>query len=614
MKLMRDLVGETLSSRYRLIARVAGGGMGEVYRGHDLLLDRTVAVKVLQPNLATDPELVARFKAEARAAARLTHPNVVAVYDWGAEDVSTYYMVMEYVPGTDLRDVLVTRGSVDIPQALEIVASVCDALAAAHAGGLVHRDVKPENVLIARSGTIKVADFGIAAAAGVDRLSPGPSISGTLRYLAPEQAGGREATVASDLWAAGALLSELLTGMPPLQGAGNDLLRRRATEAPLAPSALGTKIPRRVDEIVLKACAVDPAQRYTSALEMGAALRRAASELAPPAPLEDLLDEVTGEIRLPDMEPTDFAPRGQHRSRSGRRRVKTLSLLLLAALVVLGGARGIAALVAPEQVDVPALVGMSEDEAEDATEMAGLGLAIEGRTHDFSSEPGEVISQEPTGGSITEGETIAVILSKGPPPFRVPDLTGMSLDIARISLRMHKLELGGVSMRFDLAPKGTVIEQEDTKDKLDWGTRVDVVVSKGPASIDVPDVSGMTVEKATAALKDAGFKVAVTDVYSDDVAPGRVVTTVPPGPTQAPEGSTIEIQRSIGPKFKELTMPDVRNMTLDAARNKLERMGLRVSVREVGGSCGGGGTVADTDPLPGTKVRENDRVALFVVC
>ena len=215
MRLMRDLVGETFSHRYRLIARVAGGGMGDVYRAHDLLLDRAVAVKVLQPGLAADPDLVARFKAEARAAARLTHPNVVAVYDWGEESERTYYMVMEFVPGTDLRDVLVGQGRLEAAQAAAIVADVCDALAAAHESGLVHRDVKPENVLIAPGGKVKVADFGIAAVADTDRTAPGGVIPGTLRYLAPEQARGAHAGTAADIWAAGAMLYELVTGHPP---------------------------------------------------------------------------------------------------------------------------------------------------------------------------------------------------------------------------------------------------------------------------------------------------------------------------------------------------------------------------------------------------------------
>src|SRR5919106_1268271 len=257
MRLMRDLVSATLNDRYRIVSRIAGGGMGEVYRGHDLLLDRPVAVKVLQPALAADPELVDRFRLEARAAARLTHPNVVGVYDWGAEDDLTYYMVMEYVPGTDLRDVLVTRGCLEPAQAAEVVAALCDALHAAHSEGLVHRDVKPENVLLARNGKVKVADFGIAVVVDADRTAPG-GVPGTLRYLSPEQARGLPATPASDVWSAGAVLGESLTGRPPLQGSGADMLRRRAEEMPIPPSSLDHDLPHELDEIVMKACALEP--------------------------------------------------------------------------------------------------------------------------------------------------------------------------------------------------------------------------------------------------------------------------------------------------------------------------------------------------------------------
>ncbi|MGH2713287.1 MAG: serine/threonine-protein kinase, partial [Thermoleophilaceae bacterium] len=222
-----------------------------------MLLDRPVAVKVLQPSLAADPELVARFKEEARVAGRLSHPNIVAVFDWGCEDAQTYFMVMEYVSGTDLRDLLVARGCLEPAQAAEIVAALCDALDAAHSAGLVHRDVKPENVLIARDGKVKVADFGIAVVADADRTMPSGGIPGTLRYLAPEQAQGLPATMASDIWAAGAVLSEVLTGLPPLQGSGPEILRRRASEPPVPPSSLDASIPSALDDIVLKGCALD---------------------------------------------------------------------------------------------------------------------------------------------------------------------------------------------------------------------------------------------------------------------------------------------------------------------------------------------------------------------
>ena len=612
MKLMRDLVGDTLSNRYRMVSRIAGGGMGEVYRGHDLLLDRTVAVKVLQPNLASDPELVARFKAEARAAARLTHPNVVGVYDWGSEDENTYYMIMEYVSGTDLRDVLVSRGSIEIEQAVEVAIGACDALAAAHAGGLVHRDVKPENVLISRSGTVKVADFGIAAVADLDRTVPTGSVPGTLRYLSPEQASGREATASSDLWAAGALLSELLTGMPPLQGAGEDLIRRRATEAPVPPSALSAHIPPALDAIVMRACALDPAERFESATEMAAALRRLSGELPAARPLDELLDETTGEIRLPNLHPTDFAPRDVRRSRPKRSRMIVFGVL--AALLLLGGARAVASFLAPQEVEVPSVVGMTKQAAMTAAGEVGLEAAVAARVHDFGSAPGEVLSQDPSEGMLLEGEAIALTISKGPPPMTVPDLTGMTVEIATISLRMRQLEAGEITERFDVAPEGTVIGQSPAQGKdLGWGESVDLVVSKGPRSIGVPDVTGMTVGKAKQTLAAAGFKAAVTEVYSDDVAKGKVVGTNPPSGSEAPEGSTVEIQKSMGPEFKELTMPDVRNMSLDTARAKLVGLGLRVTVQEVTSGCTNG-TVVDTDPLPGTKIKENDRVALFVVC
>jgi eukaryotic-like serine/threonine-protein kinase len=608
---MRDLVGETLSNRYRMISRIAGGGMGEVYRGHDLLLDRTVAVKVLQPNLASDPELVARFKAEARAAARLTHPNVVGVYDWGAEDEHTYYMVMEYVSGTDLRDVLVSRGAIGVEQAVEIAAGVCDALAGAHAGGLVHRDVKPENVLISRTGTVKVADFGIAAVADMERTSPGGAVPGTLRYLSPEQASGHDATSASDIWMAGALLSELITGMPPLQGAGADLIRRRATESPVPPSALAASVPPEVDAIVMSACAVDPGRRFPSAGEMAAALRRVATDLPIAAPLDELLDETTGEIRLPDMHPTDFAPRKVRRTRVKKSRMTAFAIL--AALILLGGTRAVASFLAPDEVQVPSLVGMKAQQADAKAQELGLDTKVVAKVNDFATRPGTVLSQNPDGGLLLEGDAVKLTVSLGPPQLPVPTIVGLTVENATVRLRTHKLEIDEVTQRFDVEPEGTIIEQTPATGKLAWGESVDIVVSKGPQSIGVPDVTGMSVDKAKETLLAAGFEVTVTEVYSDDIAAGKVVGTVPGGGGDAPEGSTIEIQKSIGPEFAVVVMPDVRNMYLSAARAELEALGLRISVQEVNGGCGDP-TVVDSDPLPGEKIRENDRVALFVVC
>ena len=555
MRLMRDLVGETLSNRYSLVSRIAGGGMGEVYRGHDLLLDRTVAVKVLMPSLANDPELVARFKAEARAAARLNHPNVVAVHDWGAEGERTYYMVMEYVAGTDLRDVLVGRGPLEPPHAVEVMVAVCDALEAAHSTGLVHRDIKPENVLIARDGTVKVADFGIAAVADVERTLPGGSILGTLRYLAPEQASGDLATYRSDLWAAGAVLFELLTGTPPQSGSGSELLRRRAVEAPVAPSTLEPSIPPNVDAIVIKACAVDPQERYSSAREMATELRRVSIELGPRTkPVKELMIDITDEVVLPsDMASTDFVDREDFakRKRTSSKVPRVLALIALVGLLVFGGWKGASALLGPQEVEVPSLVGVSEAIAERRALDAGLEFEVLERKRHGEVPEGNVISQTPESGVLEEGQPVKVVISAGLPLVRVPDLVGKEYEVVKEKLEAKNLVIE-LEREFSLEPAGSVIKMSGVGDKVEWHSTIAVVVSKGPDDVEVPSVVGLKQEKATEALEAAGFTVTPIEVYDDEVEVGRVVYTNPAGAAMAPEGSAIELAVSIGPEFKEL--------------------------------------------------------------
>ena len=613
MKVMRDLVGETLSQRYRLVARVAGGGMGEVYRGHDLLLDRSVAVKILQPSLASDPVLVERFRAEARAAARLTHPNIVGVHDWGCEGDRTYYMVMEYVSGTDLRDVLVARGNLLPRQAIDVVVAVCDALEVAHSKGLVHRDVKPENILLNRSGEVKVADFGIAIVADADRTSPGGMIPGTLRYLSPEQARGSEASAASDIWAAGAVLSELLTGLPPLQGAGGELLQRRAHEPPRPPSSWDDTIPRELDDVVLRACALDPAERFASAAEMAAALRRVGAEHLPlTPPLESLIDEVTGEIALVDTEFTQHEI--EHRSSRGRRRTPKLKTAFAALLILLllGGTAGaVNRFVMPQMVAVPDLEGLAKDAAARRAANVELQVLVIGRENHLDIAKGAVITQSPGSGELEEGSTIELIVSKGPPKVKLPTLVGLPLVKAEKKLQNADLFLGDVTKEYSLEDEGTIIEQDPVDGKLVIGSEVSLIVSKGPQPLEVPDVSGLNGNKAVKKLKEAGFAPKLVNAYSDNVDEGVVISTSPGATEVIGEGSAIEVYVSIGPEFRELKMPDVRNMSLDAAKSRLTALGLRVRV-ERPDACGSASTVVETDPTAGTMVKENDVVALFV--
>ncbi|HZA39076.1 MAG TPA: PASTA domain-containing protein [Actinomycetota bacterium] len=614
MRLARDLVGATFSDRYRLIARIAGGGMGEVYRGHDMLLDRSVAVKILQPSLASNPEFVQRFKQEARAAARLLHSNVVAVYDYGSEDERTNYIVMEYVAGTDLRDLLVGRGALEPSQAAEIMSAVCDALSAAHEVELVHRDVKPENVLISRNGTVKVADFGIAVVADAERTAPGGGVPGTLRYLSPEQAAGLHATAASDIWAAGALLSECLTGIPPSQGSGPELMERRAREDPIAPSEFDPGVSPDLDRIVMRACALDPLDRYPSAIEMAEDIRLAAARSLPDAPpVTELLHELTNDIRLPDSSPTTFTG-GRRAPKHRKSRIKGFLRLVLALILVgligFGGVVGARALLAPAIIDVPTVVQANKDEAAERLRRLGLRVDFEYRRDKFETK-GEVLDQAPLSGRLEEGSIVTLTISTGPPRVKLPQLVGLTVDRAEEILSRDKygMSIGTKTRDFSLEEVGTIISVKPERRRVAWGSTIDVTVSKGPRQIEVPDVVGKQEAKAVAKIEDAGFKAVVVQAHSDDVEEGRVISTEPAGAEPVPEASEVKVYVSIGPEFEKLRLPDVRGKSLDEARSRLESLGLRVRVVQ---SCDGGSVVNETDPISGAVVRENDLIALFV--
>jgi serine/threonine-protein kinase len=609
--LMVDLVGEVFSARYSLVARIAGGGMGDVYRAHDVLLDRPVAVKVLQPSLASDPDFVARFRAEARAAARLTHPNVVGVYDWGSADELTYYMVMEYVPGKDLHEVLAARGPLQPAQAVLVMAAVCDALDAAHAGGLVHRDVKPENILIDRTGKVKVADFGIALAMDAERTLPGGVISGTLRYISPEQAEGERATPASDIWAAGAVLSELVTGRQTYDGSPVDLLRRRAVESPLLPSEIDPHLGDALDDVVLRACAVKPADRFATAGDMAGALRAAMAAWPEPLPLRMLIDADEPDARFPETDTTSIV---DLRERARPRRTSwawKLAAVVLVLLLLGGGAFKLhEQLTTRSLVAIPRVEGVTATRARHTLEAAGLHAYIGGTMPDYSIPKGDVVAQVPHGGRLLEGSRVRLIVSAGLPRFKVPTVMGGRLDGARSLLDTVGMTIGDVGHKYSAQPVGTVIAQQPSTGTLAWGSAVDLVLSRGPKPTAVPRVAGLDVRKATKQLKAAGFKVTTTQQYSNSAAKGTVIGTAPEAGSMAPAGSAIDLIVSQGPRYKQVTVPDVRTTDVASARKRLEALGLLVQVVQ---SCGGHGTIVqETDPIPGSVVRQHTQVALFV--
>jgi serine/threonine-protein kinase len=515
------------------------------------------------------------------------------------------------VSGTDLRDLLVSRGSIDPTHAASIMAAACEALSVAHGSGLVHRDVKPENILLARDGTVKVADFGIAAVVDVDRTAPGGSIPGTLRYLSPEQARGEEATAASDIWAAGAVLAELVVGAAPNAGSGAELLRRRASEPTKGPSSYDPNVPVEIDEVVLRACALDPADRYADAAEMARDLRAVSGTASPETPPVDLLlDHVTGEIRLPDMEPTTFvSSRVRRRQLKRRARIKAVFIAILLLLVVGGGASAASWLFAPEMVPVPDITGKPKKIAIAQAEAEGLEVRITGRERTLEQPKGSVISQTPDDGELQEGSTIKVVVSAGPPLHKVPDLMGLTTKEARGRLAVYDMEIGKRDYDYSDKPPGTIIAYEGVGKKLPWGSAINITVSKGLRPTPIPDVLDMKASKAEAAIRDAGLVPVMIDAYSDKVPKGKVISTDPIAGEMIGEGGEVNVYVSIGPEFKKLKMPDVRGMHVDEARAKLEGLELRVQIVQ---SCDGGEIVTETHPVAGTTVREGEKVALFV--
>jgi beta-lactam-binding protein with PASTA domain len=617
------LIGTLLDGRYRLDTRIARGGMATVYGGFDTRLDRAVAVKVMHGSLAEDDAFVERFRREAKAAARLSHPGVVAIYDQG-EDAGRVYLVMEHVAGYTLRELLREHGRLPVAQALDVTAGVLAALAAAHAAGLVHRDVKPENVLVTADGTVKVADFGLARAIEATHHSVADgTLLGTVAYLAPEQVVTGAADPRADVYALGVVLFEMLTGTVPFSG-GTPLAvaYRHVNEDVPDPSTVAPDVPRAVDNIVRAATRRAVDERYADAATMLSAVQRARSALGATDTAVLRLDEAPTLItRVPPAPPAvpvpvagkpPKAPKAakapkQKRPRPGRRR--TLILLAIASAILLVAGLGGWWLGTGRYSSAPTLVGLSPEAA--AAEARDAGMTV--RTGDamFSDDiaKGLVADQDPDGGKrLRRGTLIVVRLSLGVRMVTVPKLAGLTDKQAKAALKKADLVAGKSTHRYDeTVPKDRVIEASSPAGtRLRHDATVTYVLSDGPAPVTVPDVSGKTFDEAATLLRDAGLVVTRTDEFSETVKKDRVIEQSPATGTSVPRGSTVALRVSKGPE--RVTVPDVRGRGIGDATRELEALGLRVEVRHV--SNGHGRIVLDQDPQPGTEVKPGARVTL----
>ncbi|EHY88441.1 Stk1 family PASTA domain-containing Ser/Thr kinase [Saccharomonospora azurea] len=652
-----SLAGALLDRRYRVGGLIARGGMSSVYRGVDTRLDRPVAVKVMDSRFAGDRSFVERFEREARSAARLHHPHVVAVHDQGFDtsagvDDPRAFLVMELVDGGTLRDLLTERGRLDVPLALTVAEQVLSALAAAHAAGLVHRDIKPENVLIGAAGesggVVKVADFGLVRAAASAGTTSTSVILGTVGYLSPEQVSTGASSARSDVYSTGILLFEMLTGQVPYHGdTALSVAYRHVNDDVPRPSTVVPELPSALDELVERATRRDPESRPADAEAFLAEIQRVRAELGlPPAPIPRVPAprtatqppaETDSELTVPALPavgtatsttalPSDGGPRGtqalpraaaqDHEQETddgplaSPRRRAPLAVLALVVLVLLGGVgAGVWWFSSGRYVDVPSVTGMSREEAETALRQAELTPVVTEERHN-TTPSGTVIRTEPDGGDrALQGDEVTVVLSLGRPV--VPDVRpGASVEEAERAIEAVQLT-PRVSEETDEyssdVPEGAVVSlTPEPGSQANVGDAVTIVRSKGPPPTPVPDVRGKSRDEAFQALRDAGFEpFEAGEEFAEGVAAGHVVRTDPAQGSTVDEGTRVGVVVSNAVK-----VPSVVGRRTEKAVQILREAGFEVSG---GDSRGPISFVIEQSPSGGSFVRPGTTVNLSVI-
>ncbi|MFB7288180.1 Stk1 family PASTA domain-containing Ser/Thr kinase [Actinacidiphila glaucinigra] len=627
---LRDpLVGQTLDGRYRVESRIAVGGMATVYRALDTRLDRLLALKVMHPALSAEPGFVERFIREAKTVARLDHPNVVQVYDQGTD--GTYvYLAMEYIAGCTLRDVLRDRGALPARAALDILEPVLAALGAAHRAGLVHRDMKPENVLIGDDGRVKVADFGLVRIAGTHTDTSTSGVLGTVSYMAPEQVENLTTDERTDVYACGVLLYEMLTGRKPHRGRTPvQVIHQLVNEDVPAPSAASPGLPPQLDALVAEATARVAARRPADAAELLRRLHSVRQGMTPeqldlvppgaripapapsaPAGSEEPTTVVHRTARLElSPEPTRQQPRVASRPGSRSRRRPGVIAVVTTLLLILGVGAGIWYINDGQFTRTPAVVGLPQAQAERQLRDAGLRVEVV-EAFDPTMTRGKVASTDPgTGERIRDNGTVTITVSKGPERVTVPGVVGEELAEARRRLKAAGLSPGTVSREFsDEVPQGRVISTDPGSGASRRpDSAVSLVVSKG-VPVDAPDLLGQPLADARRQLEEAGLRVKVDPrrVFSDQADEGAVAGQTPGANTRLAAGDTVTLTVSKGQEM--IGVPDVEGLDVDEAKAKLEDAGFDVRVIQFFFT----GQVNNQSPAGGTEAPKGSTITLWV--
>jgi len=630
---MSDLSGELIDSRYQLLRQMATGGMASIYEAIDTRLDRKVAVKIMHPHLAQDDVYVTRFIREAKAAAALSHPNIVAVQDqgWNQNGVPAVFLVMELIEGSTLREYLNERGRFEVKDALNYLTPILSALSAAHSIGIVHRDIKPENILISNEGRVKIADFGLARGEVIGSTMTAESslILGSISYLSPEQVQRGVADARSDVYAVGIVAFEMLTGEKPFLGdTPIQIAYMHVNEDVPSLRSKRREIPQALDELITRATNRDPDLRPRNASEFLKDLEAIALVLDPKKnqmrldldlPVEPIREQPRTKIKptaIPEpsieiKETTKQIRRSdeaKHRTSKRVRRNRKIALLLAIAL----GVGGWYTLVGPgSRIVVPSVVGGTYEDAISAFTPLGITSIAVIERFDEENTSGTIIeSIPPGGGRIETGEEVTLVISKGAERFTITPLVGLTPEAAAASISKYPLKLGeNIGVFSNTIPKGFVIgSNPKVGTKVKRNTVVRIIVSKGVETFLIPSYVGLSGEQALNELTDSGFNVESNYSFSENILAGTVISQNPLGNSQAPKGSLITLNVSKGTEF--VFVPNLFSIDEATAVRILKDLELKVIVKKLGVKATKKTT--SISPKVGSKVKRGSTVTITV--
>ncbi len=633
---MSDLTGELIDNRYQLQRVVASGGMATIYHAIDLRLDRQVAVKIMHPHLANDEDFVGRFIREAKAAAALAHPNIVAIQDqgWNEGGVPAVFIVMEYIEGFTLRDVITEQGALGVTESLRYFAPVISAMSAAHKNGILHRDLKPENILISKDGRVKVADFGLAKGPqlGATLTVESSVILGSVSYLSPEQVQRGLSDMRSDVYSLGIVLFEMLTGKKPFDGESPiQIAYMHVNENVVAPSTLNPSIPPELDEIVLKATANNPDKRFKDAgafqepiLSLLAKLdpnrRQMSLELDIPIPTGkapkkkgakrsklDIIKNITTQLDLKRgnvMRETSGATKRKRKVSKRVKRNRAIALMIVLLIIATSWYR----ISGPgNKIAIPSLAGMTQKQA--AKTVAELGLKVDVTQEVFSEDipKGKVITSDPAGGGrVAIAGTVHLIISKGKERIEVPNLAGLTIESATVALKEINLKIGRVSEKFSNSVEaGLIIDGNPVSGSpVRKDSTIELIISKGLEQVALANFQGKTSDQAQSELTAAGLIVNSKYEYSDTIPIGTVIQQTPSDVGTIGKGEKITLVISKGPS--KIFIPNVYSLSKMGATKILEDLGFVVKYKYIAKKK----SVTNMSPKYGTAVAPGSTVTI----